>query len=80
MGLDTMTPPPLKRMGIGTVADGVPEVLKATRLNLRNGATQIKTMAGGGGSSRFDPIDTTQYSADETCAHSADEVTEEVAE
>ena len=57
-----------ERMGIGTVADGVPEVLKATRLNLRNGATQIKIMGGGGGSSRFDPIDTTQYSVDEICA------------
>ncbi|WP_157935301.1 amidohydrolase family protein, partial [Vibrio splendidus] len=34
-----------ERMGIGAVADGVPEVLKATRLNLRNGATQIKIMA-----------------------------------
>jgi imidazolonepropionase-like amidohydrolase len=54
-----------ERYGIGTVADGVPEVLKATRLNLRNGATQIKIMAGGGGSSRFDPIDTTQYSLEE---------------
>ena len=57
-----------ERFGIGTVADGVPEVLKATRLNLRNGATQIKIMAGGGGSSRFDPIDTTQYSEAEVCA------------
>ncbi len=57
-----------ERMGIGTVADGVPEVLKAVRLNLRNGATQIKIMGGGGGSSRFDPIDTTQYSEDEICA------------
>ena len=57
-----------ERMGIGTVADGVDEVLKATRLNLRNGATQIKIMGGGGGSSRFDPIDTTQYSTDEICA------------
>ena len=57
-----------ERFGIGTVADGVPEVLKATRLNLRNGATQIKIMAGGGGSSRFDPIDTTQYSKEEICA------------
>jgi imidazolonepropionase-like amidohydrolase len=57
-----------ERFGIGTVADGVPEVLKATRLNLRNGATQIKIMGGGGGSSRFDPIDTTQYSEDEICA------------
>jgi imidazolonepropionase-like amidohydrolase len=54
-----------ERFGFGTVADGVPEVLKATRLNLRNGATQIKIMAGGGGSSRFDPIDTTQYSVEE---------------
>jgi imidazolonepropionase-like amidohydrolase len=57
-----------QRYGFGTVADGVPEVLKATRLNLRNGATQIKIMAGGGGASRFDPIDTTQYSVEETCA------------
>ena len=57
-----------ERMGIGSVADGVPEVLKAVRLNLRNGATQIKIMGGGGGSSRFDPIDTTQYSEAEICA------------
>jgi imidazolonepropionase-like amidohydrolase len=57
-----------ERMGMGNVADGVPEVLKATRLNLRNGATQIKIMGGGGGSSRFDPIDTTQYSKEEICA------------
>jgi imidazolonepropionase-like amidohydrolase len=57
-----------ERMGIGMVADGVPDVLKATRLNLRNGASQIKIMAGGGGSSRFDPIDTTQYSIEETRA------------
>jgi len=57
-----------ERMGIGSVANGVPEVLAATRLNLRNGATQIKIMAGGGGSSRFDPIDTTQFSREEVCA------------
>ena len=54
-----------ERFGIGTVADGVPAVLAATRLNLRNGATQIKIMAGGGGSSRFDPIDTSQYTIEE---------------
>jgi imidazolonepropionase-like amidohydrolase len=57
-----------ERFGIGTVADGVPAVLKATRLNLRHGATQIKIMAGGGGSSKYDPIDTTQYSIEEVCA------------
>lgn len=56
------------KFGIGTVADGVPEVQKAARINLRNGATQLKLMAGGGGSSRFDPIDTTQYSEAEVCA------------
>jgi imidazolonepropionase-like amidohydrolase len=57
-----------ERFGFGMVADGVPAVLAATRLNLRLGASQIKIMAGGGGSSRFDPIDTTQYSKEETCA------------
>ena len=70
-GFSAQTPGDLsnfERMGIGAVADGVPEVLKATRLNLRNGATQIKIMGGGGGSSRFDPIDTTQYSKEEICA------------
>ncbi|ARN76280.1 amidohydrolase [Oceanicoccus sagamiensis] len=57
-----------EQFGIGAVADGETEVLKAVRTNLRNGATQIKIMAGGGGSSRFDPIDTTQYSKKEVCA------------
>ncbi len=56
------------RMGISNVADGVPEVLRATRLQLRNGATQIKIMAGGGRSSFFDPIDTTQFSKEEISA------------
>ena len=51
-----------ERMGIGAVADGVPEVLKATRLNLRNGATQIKIMGGGGVMSEFDPIHSLQPS------------------
>ena len=47
------------------IADGVPEVLKAVRRNLRKGATQIKLMAGGGVSSEWDPITVTQYSMDE---------------
>lgn len=54
-----------ERMGIGMVVNGVPEALAATRLNLRNGASQIKIMAGGGGSSRFDPIDTSQFTIEE---------------
>ncbi|NMP17902.1 amidohydrolase family protein, partial [Thalassotalea sp. Y01] len=56
-----------EHFGIGAVADGEAEVLKATRTNLRNGATQIKIMAGGGGSSKYDPIDTVQFSKEETC-------------
>lgn len=47
------------------IADGVPEVLKAARQNLRAGATQIKVMAGGGVASEFDPLHTTQYTLEE---------------
>lgn len=50
---------------VGFIADGVPEVIRATRQNLRAGATQIKVMAGGGVASEFDPLHTTQYSFDE---------------
>ena len=42
------------------LADGVPEVLRATREALRLGATQIKVMAGGGVSSSVDPLHTVQ--------------------
>ena len=38
---------------------------KATREVLRTGAAQIKVMAGGGVSSYFDPLDTTQYTLEE---------------
>jgi imidazolonepropionase-like amidohydrolase len=51
--------------GWGFVADGVPEVQKAAREILRTGASQIKVMAGGGVSSYFDPLDTTQYTLEE---------------
>lgn len=57
-----------EKLGFGAIADGVPEVLRTVRTNLRHGATQIKIMAGGGGSSKYDPLDTTQYSKEETCA------------
>jgi imidazolonepropionase-like amidohydrolase len=49
----------------GFIADGVPEVMRAARHNLRAGATQIKVMAGGGVASEFDPLHTTQYSLEE---------------
>ena len=47
------------------LADGVPEVLRATREALRLGATQIKVMAGGGVSSAVDPLHTVQYLPEE---------------
>lgn len=47
------------------LADGPAEVRRAVRESLRQGAVQIKVMAGGGISSQYDPIDTTQYSVEE---------------
>jgi imidazolonepropionase-like amidohydrolase len=53
---------------LGTVADGVGAVRRAAREQLRNGAHQIKVMAGGGVSSPNDPIEGTQYSIEELTA------------
>ena len=52
-------------IGIGRIADGVPEVRRAVRDEIRLGADQIKIMAGGGVSSQSDPIDALQYSMEE---------------
>jgi imidazolonepropionase-like amidohydrolase len=49
----------------GAVADGVAEVRRAAREQLRNGANQVKVMAGGGVMSPTDPIEGTQYSLEE---------------
>lgn len=54
-----------ERQGIVAIADGADQVLKRTREQLRQGATQIKLMAGGGIGSSYDPIDVTQYSLEE---------------
>jgi imidazolonepropionase-like amidohydrolase len=43
--------------GDTAIADGVPEVLKATRENLRRGASQIKIAVGGGSASESDPLE-----------------------
>ena len=51
--------------GVGRIADGVPEVRKAVRDEIRMGADQIKLMAGGGIASQSDPIDSLQYSTEE---------------
>jgi len=55
----------LEQARFGFIADGVDEVVRAARHNLRAGATQIKIMAGGGVASEFDPLHMTQYSLDE---------------
>lgn len=52
-------------LGWAFVVDGVPEVLKASRENLRKGATQLKVMAGGGIASDFDPIHSVQFTTEE---------------
>ena len=54
-----------EQFGANFIADGTDEVLTATRENLRQGASQIKLMAGGGTSSDYDPIDVTQYTFEE---------------
>jgi len=53
---------------IGRVADGVPEVRRAVRDELRMGANHIKVMAGGGVSSPSDAIAHLQYSMEELVA------------
>jgi imidazolonepropionase-like amidohydrolase len=58
----------LERSGMTMIADGPDEVLKRVREQLRNGATQIKLMAGGGVSSSYDPLDVTQYTPAEFAA------------
>lgn len=56
------------------IADGVPEVLRATREQLMLGASQIKVMSGGGVASSYDPLDVTQYTEPEirTAVEAAD--------
>lgn len=47
------------------LADGPDEVRRAVREQFYRGASQIKLMAGGGLSSRFDPVSTLQFSSEE---------------
>ena len=47
------------------LADGIPAVRAAARDELRKGADQVKVMVSGGVASPTDPIDNTQYSAEE---------------
>ncbi len=63
----TETGPPLEGcIGmLGSIADGVDEVRRAAREELRRGADQVKVMGSGGAASPTDELDTTQYSVPE---------------
>lgn len=50
-----------EKMGAAMIADGADEVLRRVREQLMLGASQVKLMAGGGVTSHYDPLDTTQY-------------------
>ena len=54
-----------EELGATFIANGRTEVLTATREDLRQGASQIKVMAGGGTATIYDPLDVTQYTLDE---------------
>ena len=51
--------------GFSHIADGPDAVRRAVREELKNGADQIKVMAGGGVATPTDPIDMVQYTGDE---------------
>jgi len=50
---------------LSRIADGVPEMLKAVRDELRKGADQIKLMVSGGVASQADPLESLQFRVDE---------------
>ena len=50
------------------VADGIDEVRKAVREQLRQGADHVKIMMSGGVASPYDPLDSLQFSAGEVAA------------
>lgn len=54
-----------EKSGMAAIADGKDQVLLRSREQLRQGATQLKLMAGGGVASNYDPLDVTQYTEEE---------------
>lgn len=58
-------PSRFEEIGAFTVANGVPEVEAAGRMQFKRGASQIKLALGGGVISDADPIDTLQYTPEE---------------
>lgn len=68
MRLSTELSPPSSAPFAAAVADGVDEVRKAARQQLRQGADYLKIMAGGGCASHADEPDTVQYTPEEISA------------
>jgi imidazolonepropionase-like amidohydrolase len=58
--------------GTTVIADGVPEVLSAARLQMRNGSAFLKMFTSGAVSGMYDPLDIVEYSYEEIKA-AADE-------
>ncbi len=54
-----------ERLGLVIFADGVPEVLTASRMQFRNGAHFLKVFVGGAVSGMYDPLDIAEYSPEE---------------
>ena len=54
-----------ERIGLVIFADGVPEVLAASRMQFRNGAHFLKVFVGGAVSGMYDPLDISEYSPEE---------------
>jgi len=50
------------------IADGISEVRRAVREEMRQGCDQVKIMMSGGVASPYDPLDSLQFSADEVAA------------
>ncbi len=55
----------LERLGMTVFADGVPEVLSASREQFRQGAQFLKIFAGGAVTGLRDPLDIAEYSVEE---------------
>ncbi len=55
----------VERTGLVIFADGVPEVLGASRMQFRKGAHFLKVFVGGAVSGMYDPLDIAEYSKEE---------------
>jgi len=58
----------LERLGMTYFADGVPEVLSASRTLMREGAAFLKMFVGGAVAGVYDPLDVAEYSLEEVRA------------